>query len=138
LAKKKVTKKRTTKTGAKPTAKTATKTKVPAKKKAARKVVKKASRSKQPKKKAPKRSRTPTQKPNERLETMAITIEPQESGDLIVTESGGGSIQVHHTVHPDAETTPIPGKSYDDLHELGSGTHEIEIKRTVGPSDAIA
>jgi hypothetical protein len=67
---------------------------------------------------------------------MTVTIEQQESGDLIVTESGGGSIQVHHTIHRGAVTTPILGKSYDDLQKLGPGTHEIDIKRISGPSIA--
>ena len=140
MAKKKVTKRGTVKKRAGSAAKKTAppKKKVPTKKKAATKVAKKASRSKRPRKKALKRSRTQTLKAKERVETMAITIELQESGDLIVTESGGGSIQIHHTVHPDAVTSPIPGKSYDDLRELGPGTHEVEIKRTVGPSDVIA
>jgi hypothetical protein len=62
---------------------------------------------------------------------MAVDIETQKSGDLVVTESAGGTIKVHHTVHPGADQTPIPGTSYDDLKELGAGTHEIEVKRSV-------
>jgi hypothetical protein len=158
MAKKKAAKKSTTKRMAKTTAKKAApKKKAASKKKAAKKAVKKASRSpksakktarsKKPVQKTPPRSSSPkgirpsdaeALKATQRLEKITITIEPQESGDLVVTESGGGTIQIHHTIHPGADTTPIPGKSYDDLHELGPGTHEIDMERTIGSSDAVA
>ena len=64
---------------------------------------------------------------------MAISIEQGEAGDLIVTESGGGAIQVHHTIPPGEPVTPIPGKSYDDLRELGPGRHEIDAVRMFEP-----
>ena len=59
---------------------------------------------------------------------MTVSIQPQDSGDLVVTEPVGGSIRVHHTVHPEAESTPVPGKSFEDLQELGPGTHEIDVE----------
>jgi hypothetical protein len=58
-------------------------------------------------------------------------VEEAAAGDLVVTEPVGGTMQVHHTVHPGSETTAIPGKSYDDLKSLGPGTHEIEVERTL-------
>jgi hypothetical protein len=163
MAKKKAAKKRATpKKAAKKTAvqathkKAATKKKTAAKKKGAKKVAKTASGSTKSKgqtpsqirrkkaaapsrKSTPKRARSRAVEAPEAgalLEKRTVTIEPQQSGDLIVTEPAGGSIRVHHTVHPDAETTPIPGKSYADLHELGPGTHEIETKRTIGPAES--
>jgi hypothetical protein len=69
---------------------------------------------------------------------MTVSIEERNSGDLIVTESGGGSIQVHHTIHPDSMTTPIPGKNYDDLKKLGPGTHELEVERSTRPASGSA
>ena len=79
-----------------------------------------------------------TRKPTERLEKMTISIEQGESGDLVVTESGGGAIQVRHTVHRDESVTPIPGKSYNVLKALGAGSHEIEIIRTIRRSGRTA
>jgi len=83
------------------------------------------------------KSRAKRLRPNERMEIMTVTIDEQKSGDLVVTEFGGGSIRVHHTVHPESVTTPIPGTSYKDLKKLGAGTHDISVKRTIGPADAI-
>lgn len=78
-------------------------------------------------------------KPGEHLEKMTVAIEgPDKSGDVVATESLGGSIRVHHTVHPGAETTPIPGKTYDDLKDLGAGEHEVEVVKPVGPLPAAA
>jgi hypothetical protein len=88
-----------------------------------------ASQAKRTRKTTKPRRRTP--KPNERLEKMTISIEQGEAGDLIVTESGGGAIQVHHTVHRGEPVTSIPGKSYADLKALGTGSHEIEVVRTL-------
>ena len=67
------------------------------------------------------------------MEKMNIGIEKDEDGNLIVTESGGGAIQVHHTIHQGELVTPIPGKSYADLKALGPGNHEIEVVRTIEP-----
>ena len=64
----------------------------------------------------------------EHVKKMTVSIQPQDSGDLVVTEPVAGSIRVHHTVHPDAESTPVPGKSFDELEELGPGTHEIDVE----------
>jgi len=134
MAKKKATKKRTAKKGsmAKPAI---------AKKKGISKVGKKTSKRKRPTKAASqsKRSRETTKprrrtlKSTERLEKMTISIEQGEAADLIVTESGGGAIQVHHTVHPGEPVTLIPSKSYADLKALGPGIHEIEVVRTFEP-----
>ncbi len=140
--------------------KSAAKKKRPAKKSVVKKASKKASRpkrpatkasrSKAPKKKAParlrkspsklKRSSAPsTLPPNQYLEQMSVTIEgPDKSGDLVATESMGGDIRVHHTVHPDAETTAIPGQSYRDLKNLGEGTHEIEVVRSIAPPPVVS
>ena len=131
MAKKKATKKRTAKKNsvAKPSV---------AKKSGIRKVGKKPSKRKVSTKTAShtkRRRKTEklrrTLKPTERLEKMTISIERGAAGDLIVTESGGGSIQVHHTVHRGEPVTPIPGKSYDDLKALGTGSHEIDVIKTL-------
>jgi hypothetical protein len=82
-------------------------------------------------KKSASRKRPPRLKANEHLEKMSVEIEKEKSGDLVVTESAGGTIKVHHTIHPEAEQTPFPGNTYDDLKDLGAGTHEIEVKRTI-------
>ena len=37
---------------------------------------------------------------------MTVEIEKPKSGDVIVTESLGGSIRVRHTVHPESVATP--------------------------------
>ncbi|MGI8981257.1 MAG: hypothetical protein ACR2FY_18680 [Pirellulaceae bacterium] len=156
MAKKKAVKKTTSKKkSAKPGKRSAAKKKRPAKKPAAKKSVKKASRVKRPAKKAPrakaakkqaaaraskspsKKKRTsaaPALKPRQYVEKMSVTIErPDNSGDLVATESLGGAALVHHTVHPGAETTAIPGRSYQDLKKLGEGSHEIEVVKTLPP-----
>ena len=142
MAKKKA-KKSVAKKKVKPVKKSAAKTKRPAKKAAAKKSVKKASRPKRPVKKAarPKASKKraaprarKSLKPNQYVEKMAVTIEgPDKAGDFVATESLGGAALVHHTVHPGAETTAIPGQSYRDLKQLGDGAHEIEVVRTLPP-----
>lgn len=156
MAKKKAKKTVAKKKAARSAKKSAAKKKRPAKKTAARRSVKKASRPKRPvkkparpqasKKRAATRARkSPSRrqrssapgslKPNQYLEKMAVTVEgPDKSGDLVATESLGGVAQVHHTVHPGAETTAIPGQSYRDLKQLGEGAHEIEVVRTLPPS----
>jgi hypothetical protein len=73
-----------------------------------------------------------------RLAKMTISIEQGKAGDLIVSESGGGAIQVHHTVHRGESVTPIPGKSYADLKALGLGSHEIEVVKTFEPPGTIS
>jgi hypothetical protein len=156
MAKKKAAKKTVAKKkAARPAKKGAAKKKRPAKKAAARRSVKKASRPKRPVKKparpkaAKKRAATRAGKsparrqrssasrslqPKQYREKMAVTIEgPDKAGDLVATESMGGVVQVHHTVHPGAATTAIPGQSYRDLKELGEGAHEIEVVRTLPP-----
>ena len=158
MAKKKAAKKTTSK---KPTAKPAKKSAVkkstakkkrPVKNATAKKSPKKVTRAKRPTKKAarpvaktkaPARSRNsaPKQKrsspvlaPNQYREQMAVTIEgPNKSGDIVATETLGDVARVHHTVHPGAETTAIPGQSYRDLKDLGEGTHDIEVVRTLAP-----
>ncbi len=145
MAKKKAAKKTVAKKkAARPVKKSAVKKKRPAKKAAARRSVKKASRPKRPVKKAArpkaskKRAATRTRKslkPNQYVENLAVTVEgPDKSGDLVATESLGGAALVHHTVHPGAETTAIPGQSYRDLKQLGEGAHEIEVVRTLPPA----
>jgi hypothetical protein len=134
MAKKKATKKRTSKKGR--TAKSAI-----AKNKSIGKVGKKTSKregsrkagSQSKKSSKTTKPRRKTLKSNERLEKMTISIEQGEAGDSIVTESGGGAIQAHHTVHPGEPATPIPGKSYRDLKALGPGSHEIDVVRTFEP-----
>jgi hypothetical protein len=145
MAKKKVAKKTVAKKkAARPAKKSAAKKKRPAKKVAAKRSVKKASRPKRPvkkaarpkasKKRAATRPRKPL-KPNQYVEKLAVTVEgPDKSGDLVATESLGGAALVHHTIHPGAETTAIPGQSYRDLKQLGEGPHEIEVVRTLPPS----
>jgi hypothetical protein len=143
MAKKKA-KKSVAKKKSKPAKKSAAKKKRPAKKAAAKRSVKKASRPKRPVKKAArpkaskKRAATPARKslkPNQYVEKMAVTIEgPDKAGDFVATESLGGAALVHHTVHPGAETTAIPGQSYRDLKQLGEGAHEIDVVRTLPPS----
>jgi hypothetical protein len=133
MAKKKAVKKRTAKKGSKAKKaivkkKGGTVGKKPAKRKGSSKT---ASPAKKRRKTTKPRRRT--LKPNERLEKMTINIERGEDGELIVTESGGGAIQVHHTVHTGQGVTPIPGNSYDDLQALGPGNHEIEVVRTFQP-----
>lgn len=132
------------------------KKKRPAKKAVAKKVVQKATRPKRAMKKAPlaKKGKAPARKrkaaskasqppvpvlqPNQYLDQMSVTIEgPDKSGDLVATESLGGDIRVHHTVHPGETTTPIPGQSYRDLKKLGEGTHEIEVVRTIAPAPGV-
>lgn len=160
MAKKKAVKKTVSKKkSARPSKKSAAKKKRPAKKTAAKKSVKKASRVKRPAKKAPrakaakkqavtsaskspsKKKRTsaaPALKPNQYVEKMSVTIErPDNSGDLVATESLGGAALVHHTVHPGAETTAIPGRSYGDLQKLGEGAHEIDVVRTLPPAPGV-
>jgi len=144
---KKVAKKAASKKKVARAKKPAAKKKAPAKKAAAKKSVKKVSRMKRPAKKAtrakaparkasPKKS--PQPRPGQRVEKMAVSIEgPNKSGDLAATESMGETIRVHHTVHPGAETTPIPGKSYDDLKRLGPGAHEVDVTRPISPAPAI-
>jgi len=132
MAKKKTAKKRTVK-------KRAPAKKAIAKKKSVRKVGNGLSKRKRSTKTAlpSKKKRKTTKprrrrlKPTERLEKMNIGIEQGEAGNLIVTESGGGAIQVHHTVHQGELVTPIPGKSYADLKALGPGNHEIEVVRAI-------
>jgi hypothetical protein len=143
MAKKKAAKKARSK-------KSVAKKKVATKKKAATRLTRKT-KSKRPARKTlppkskngPARRPTPQRKrsrggqavkPAEKLERKTVNIEEQRSGDLVVTEPGGGSIQVHHTVHPGAMTTPIPGTNYDELKKLGPGTHEIEVERSTGPA----
>lgn len=143
MAKKKA-KKTVAKKKAKPAKKSAAKKKRPAKKAAAKRSVKKASRPKRPVKKSArpkaskKRAAAPARKslkPNQYVEKLAVTVEgPDKSGDLVATESLGGAALVHHTVHPGAETTAIPGQSYRDLQQLGAGPHEIEVVRTLPPA----
>jgi hypothetical protein len=133
MAKKKAAKKRTAKKGIMVKTAIAQKKggkvgKKPSKRKGASKA---ASQSKRTRKTTKPRRRT--LKPTERLEKMTISIEQSEAGDLTVTESGGGAIQVHHTVHQGELVTPIPGKSYADLKALGPGNHEIEVVRTIEP-----
>ena len=153
---KKVTSKKSTAKPAKKSVvkKSTAKKKRPVKKAAAKKSAKKASRSKAPVKKAsrsqpktkaavrsrksaPKQKRpatTPALAPNQYREQMSVTIEgPNKSGDLVATETLGDVARVHHTVHPGAETTAIPGQSYRDLKDLGEGTHEIEVVKTLAP-----
>ena len=152
MAKKKTVKKAAPKKKAARSAKkSVAKKKASRKKGAAKKSVKKASRLKKPAKKTspkssgkkvparprrlpPKQKQSSAQEsvtPKERLEKMSVTIEgPDKSGDLVATESMFGTIRVHHTVHAGAETTPIPGKSYDDLKRLGAGEHEIDVTQT--------
>jgi hypothetical protein len=142
MAKKKA-KKPVAKKKAKPAKKSAAK-KRPAKKAVAKRSVKKASRPKRPAKKparpkASKKRATPrarkSLKPNQYVEKLAVSVEgPDKSGDLVATESLGGAALVHHTVHPGAESTAIPGQSYRDLKQLGEGAHEIEVVRTIPPS----
>jgi|GEM_PF-6583777 hypothetical protein len=142
MAKKKA-KKPVAKKKAKPAKKSAAK-KRPAKKAVAKRSVKKASRPKRPAKKparpkASKKRATPrarkSLKPNQYVEKLAVSVEgPDKSGDLVATESLGGAALVHHTVHPGAESTAIPGQSYRDLKQLGEGAHEIEVVRTLPPS----
>ena len=142
MAKKKA-KKPVAKKKAKPAKKSAAK-KRPAKKAVAKRNVKKASRPKRPAKKparpkASKKRATPrarkSLKPNQYVEKLAVSVEgPDKSGDLVATESLGGAALVHHTVHPGAESTAIPGQSYRDLKQLGEGAHEIEVVRTLPPS----
>jgi len=142
MAKKKA-KKPVAKKKAKPAKKSAAK-KRPAKKAVAKRSVKKAARPKRPVKKAarPKASKKRSAprarnslKPNQYVEKMAVTIEgPDKAGDFVATESLGGAALVHHTVHPGAESTAIPGQSYRDLKQLGEGAHEIEVVRTLPPS----
>jgi hypothetical protein len=153
MAKKKTAKKPLPKKSAKKAKKTTAKKKVA--KSAARKSVKKAARAKRPagsaakaksakkpraaRKPAARRPRTAAAKlaPNQYVEKMSVSIEvPNKSGDLVVTESLGGAALVHHTVHPGAETTAIPGQSYGDLKKLGAGTHEIEVVRSLPPVPA--
>ena len=50
----------------------------------------------------------------------------------------GGSIRVHHTVHPESVATPIPGKTYNDLKRLTPGTHNITVKRSLEPANPVA
>lgn len=144
MAKKKAAKKTVAKKkAAKPAKKSPAKKKRPAKKTAVKRSVKKASRPKRPAKKAarPKASKKraaprarKSLKPNQYVEKMSVTVEgPDRSGDLVATESLGGAALVHHTVHPGAETTAIPGQSYRDLKQLGEGAHEIEVVRTLPP-----
>jgi len=101
-----------------------------------------AKRSKAPSRRSRIQRRSPAAskrlKPNERLEKMTIEIEKPKSGDVIVTESLGGSIRVHHTVHPESMATPIPGKTYNDLKRLTPGTHKISVKRSLEPANPVA
>jgi hypothetical protein len=112
--------------------------------KAATKSVKapRAKRSKAPSRKSRTQRRSPAAalrlKPNERLEKLTVEIEKPKSGDVIVTESLGGSIRVHHTVHPESVATPIPGKTYNDLKRLTPGTHNITVKRSLEPANPVA
>jgi hypothetical protein len=114
--------------------------KAKAAKKASRtaKAVSKAARPKAVRKKAVKRPAKSKARRKQAqvaaVEKMTITVEEQSAGDLVVTEPIGGSIQVHHTIHEGSDTTAIPGKGYDDLKELGPGTHEIEVERTLSPA----
>jgi hypothetical protein len=156
MAKKKVAKKTVAKKKAvKPAKKSTAKKKGLAKKAVAKKSVKKAARPKRPVKKAarPKAfkkqtatrakksasrkshaSAAPTLQPHQYVEKMSVTIKgPDETGDIVATESLGGVAQVHHTVHPGAETSAIPGQSYQDLKKLGEGAHELEVVRTLSP-----
>jgi len=118
--------------------KSVAKKKRPAKKSAAAKKAKKTIRPKSKKaaparkKKAAKPRAARALKPNQYVEKMAVTIERGEkSGDIVATESLGDAALVHHTVHPGAEATAIPGQSYQDLKKLGEGAHEIEVVKTL-------
>jgi hypothetical protein len=159
MAKKKAAKKKVAKKKAavkKKVARPAGKRKPPAKKAAPKKVAKKAARPKRPMKKAPlaKKGKAPARKrkaaskasrppapglqPNQYLDQMSVTIEgPDKSGDIVATESMGGDIRVHHTVHPGEASTPIPGQSYRDLKKLGEGTHDIEVVRSITPPPGV-
>jgi hypothetical protein len=132
------------------------KKKRPAKKAVAKKIVsqatrpkragKKASLAKQGKAPAGKRKAAskaspppaPALQPNQYRDQMSVTIEgPDKSGNIVATESLGGDIRVHHTVHPGETTTPIPGQSYRDLKKLGEGTHEIDVVRSIAPPPGV-
>ena len=140
MAMKKTTRKARSKSRVKPPSKKpGSQGKAASKRKATRRRIQKTSRKSAAKPRA-KTVRVPTRrsrrhskrlKPNEHLEKMTVAIEKQKSGDLVVTESLGGSIRVHHTVHPESVATPIPGKSYKELKKLGPGTHEVSVKRTI-------
>ena len=101
-----------------------------------------AKRSKTPSRRSRTQRRSPAAakrlKPYERLEKMTVEIEKPQSGDVIVTESLGGSIRVHHTVHLDSVATSIPGKTYNDLKRLKPGTHKITVKRSLEPASPVA
>jgi len=135
MARKHTTRSRPKKT-AKPHGKTAMrKRKTVPRKKAVRKQTMAASKSassRTPLRKAKTRQQTRSSKrpsEKEQLEKMTFQIEKPESGDLVVTEPIGGSIRVHHTVHPESKTTPVPGKSFKALQKLRPGMHEITVKR---------
>ena len=118
--------------------KSSPKKKAGGKKKAAAKktVVRKGKRSARAAKKASpaKRASKPAARARKAAKPkMTVTIEKPQPGELVVTEPIGGSIQVHHTVHEGAAETPIPGKSYDDLNRLGTGTHEMQVEEKTGP-----